>query len=175
MRAIDARPLAATSAALTTGGARAAAWFWSRSSAAMRLVGAIADGCQDAWESWVGSDEALCLSSLAHAGADHTLEPCRTCSAVVCSDARALSKIKMTRGKTRSQSRRPRRRRVLLMKLLRPHPTRGSTRPRRPRGAPPSSRPLPRPRRRGRSLGLLHHAGSCGASPGFFRPPPPLV
>ena len=61
MRAIDARPLAATSAALTTGGARAAA-CWSSSSAAMRLIGAIG---------WLprclgelcGSDEALCLDA----------------------------------------------------------------------------------------------------------------
>ena len=49
MRAIDARPLAATSAALTTGGAKAAA-CWSRSSAAMRLI---------AWESLAVTD-ALC-------------------------------------------------------------------------------------------------------------------
>ena len=42
MRAIDARPLAATSAALTTGGARAAACFWINTSAAMRVIGAIA-------------------------------------------------------------------------------------------------------------------------------------
>mgnify|MGYP004404333461 CR=1 FL=1 len=62
MRAIDARPLAATSAALTTGGARAAAWCWSSSSATI-FIDAIADGCQDALGELCGSDEALCLSS----------------------------------------------------------------------------------------------------------------